>query len=69
MAGSKAKPLFDALAAGLRAKMPSERVKEGVFGAMMRVRMEGDGPVTILLDSRNRDECGGLGAVDEAVLV
>ena len=63
MTGTKARPLFDALVAGLRAKLPAERVKEGRFGEMMRVSMEGDGPVTILVDSRNRDECGGLPAL------
>ena len=28
-----------------------ERVKDGVFGAMMSVKLENDGPVTYILDS------------------
>ena len=62
MLGTRAKPLFDGLAARLRARHPAGAgaVAEGVFGAMMRVGMEGDGPVTLLLDSRNREECGGI---------
>lgn len=30
------------------------KVEQGEFGAMMEVEMVGDGPVTIILDSRNR---------------
>ena len=57
MAGGKAKPLFDAVVAALRARHPRgpAAVGEGVFGADMRVIMEGDGPVTILLDSDSRE--------------
>jgi D-tyrosyl-tRNA(Tyr) deacylase len=52
---AKAKPLFDAVVAALRARHPrgAAAVGEGVFGADMRVSLEGDGPVTILLDSRD----------------
>jgi D-tyrosyl-tRNA(Tyr) deacylase len=42
--------LLAALAARLR--QAGLRVEEGVFGADMEVRVAGDGPVTILLDSR-----------------
>jgi D-tyrosyl-tRNA(Tyr) deacylase len=39
----------------MRAGMPGpERVQDGVFGAMMQVALCNDGPVTILLDSKNR---------------
>ena len=66
MAGGRAKPLFDAVVAALRARHPRgpAAVGEGVFGADMRVAMEGDGPVTILLDSRE----GGPAPAAEAEL-
>ena len=31
------------------------RIKDGVFGAMMRVALVNDGPVTIVIDSRQRE--------------
>ncbi|KAI9138021.1 D-tyrosyl-tRNA deacylase 1 [Paraphysoderma sedebokerense] len=31
-----------------------ERIKDGVFGAMMSVNIVNDGPVTIVVDSRNK---------------
>ena len=30
------------------------KVKDGVFGAMMEVKLVNDGPVTLLVDSENR---------------
>ena len=36
----------------MRNKEKGAKVKEGVFQADMLVRIENDGPVTILLDSR-----------------
>ena len=35
----------------LRQQYVPDRVKDGVFGAMMNVALENDGPVTFLLDS------------------
>jgi D-tyrosyl-tRNA(Tyr) deacylase len=43
-----AEPLYDALVADLRARALT--VATGRFGAMMRVELVNDGPVTILLD-------------------
>ncbi|MSQ30719.1 MAG: D-tyrosyl-tRNA(Tyr) deacylase [Dehalococcoidia bacterium] len=48
-----AAPLVEAVAAVLRAR--GLRVAEGRFGAHMRVDSANDGPVTILLDSADRD--------------
>jgi D-tyrosyl-tRNA(Tyr) deacylase len=45
----KAAPLVDAYADGLRAA--GLDVATGVFGADMRVRLENDGPVTLVLDT------------------
>jgi D-aminoacyl-tRNA deacylase len=45
-----AQPLYEQLVVRVRASgLP---VREGVFRAMMRVRLVNDGPVTLLLDSR-----------------
>ena len=45
--------------AQIRNAMESElgegRVATGVFGAMMKVSLVNDGPVTITIDSRNRE--------------
>jgi D-tyrosyl-tRNA(Tyr) deacylase len=48
--GEKAEALYENLAEGLRRS--GFRVETGKFGAEMKVSIENDGPVTILLDSR-----------------
>jgi D-aminoacyl-tRNA deacylase len=45
-----AQPLYEEFVARLRTS--GLVVREGVFGAMMQVRLVNDGPVTLLLDSR-----------------
>ena len=52
--GPVAEPLVDAFADALRDL--GAHVETGVFGADMRVSLENDGPVTILLDSRRTRE-------------
>jgi len=48
--GEQAEALYEELAAKLRAEgLP---VAKGIFGADMKVLIENDGPVTILLDSK-----------------
>jgi D-tyrosyl-tRNA(Tyr) deacylase len=47
-----ASPLVDYYAERLRVE-GIERVEHGVFGAMMQVEIHNDGPVTIILDSRD----------------
>ena len=48
-----AKPLFDAFVAAVSQRL-GKPVPCGVFGAHMQVALVNDGPVTILLDSRER---------------
>lgn len=50
----KAIPLYDFFTSCLE-KEAGVRVKTGVFGAMMDVSLVNAGPVTILIDSRNRE--------------
>lgn len=45
-------PLFDAFVAAMAAEI-GKPVPTGVFGADMQVSLVNDGPVTLLLDSRN----------------
>lgn len=59
MSGPAARGLFDALVASMRESHGGERVHTGEFGGMMEVSLLNDGPVTILLDSWNKAECGG----------
>jgi D-tyrosyl-tRNA(Tyr) deacylase len=47
----KAKELYEFYVRHLRSLLGDERVETGMFGAMMRVELVNDGPVTIWLDS------------------
>ncbi len=47
-------PLYEAFVEALR-EMSGLPVKTGTFGADMQVELVNDGPVTILIDSRQRD--------------
>lgn len=49
-----AAPLYEAFVAALaqRLRLP---VKTGMFGAYMRIELINDGPVTIILDSKNKE--------------
>lgn len=50
----QAKALLGAMAEGIESKMPG-RLGQGQFGADMKVSLLNDGPVTILIDSKNRE--------------
>lgn len=45
-------PLYEAFIAKLRENIGYEKVKAGLFGAMMQVKIINDGPVTIIIDSK-----------------
>lgn len=47
-------PLYEAFVAELRGALP-HRVETGRFGADMQVSLVNDGPVTILIDSHNKE--------------
>ncbi|KAG6497684.1 hypothetical protein ZIOFF_045588 [Zingiber officinale] len=47
----KAKPFYESLVEKFRKAYTSDAVKDGVFGAMMKVNLVNDGPVTMQLDS------------------
>jgi len=50
----KAVPLYEKFILALE-QLTGKKVQTGVFGAMMMVELVNDGPVTILIDSRNRE--------------
>jgi len=51
-AGStEAEPLYDAFVVAMKQALGETRVRTGLFGAMMRVTIVNDGPVTILVES------------------
>ena len=47
-------PLYEAFISTLESKM-NKKVGTGIFGADMKVELLNDGPVTILIDSKNKD--------------
>ena len=51
LGGEKAKPLYDLFNEEL--KKYNINVETGIFGAEMKVNITNDGPVTIMLESRN----------------
>lgn len=48
----KAKILYDCFLKNCRNRLGDNRVKSGIFAAYMKVTLENDGPVTILLEKR-----------------
>ena len=49
-----ARPLYEGFAVGVSAELGRD-VPTGVFGADMKVELLNDGPVTIFIDSKNRE--------------
>lgn len=54
MPPQEAEPFIERAVALLRARLPQTKIETGRFGADMRVVVDNDGPVTILIDSRSR---------------
>ncbi|MBY0445467.1 MAG: D-tyrosyl-tRNA(Tyr) deacylase, partial [Burkholderiales bacterium] len=50
--GEISQPLFDAFVAKL-AELSSKPIPTGIFGADMQVALINDGPITLMLDSKN----------------
>ncbi|OAY26268.1 D-aminoacyl-tRNA deacylase [Manihot esculenta] len=51
MPPQKAKPFYDSLVERFRKSYRPDAIKDGEFGAMMKVNLVNDGPVTMQLDS------------------
>lgn len=50
----KAIPLYNSFISDLE-KLTSKKIKTGTFGADMQIHLVNDGPVTIFLDSKNKE--------------
>jgi D-tyrosyl-tRNA(Tyr) deacylase len=50
-----AEPLYEKFTARLSRELGGRDVKTGIFGANMQVALTNDGPVTIFIDSRDRE--------------
>ncbi|TPX37143.1 hypothetical protein SmJEL517_g01032 [Synchytrium microbalum] len=54
MKSDTSKEFYDKFLAKLRSSYQEDKIKDGVFGAMMSVDIKNDGPVTLLLDSKGQ---------------
>ncbi|VDN07054.1 unnamed protein product [Thelazia callipaeda] len=52
----KSQQFYQSFLEQLKKAYTPERIKDGRFGAMMNVQIENDGPVTLILDSKSRDD-------------
>jgi D-tyrosyl-tRNA(Tyr) deacylase len=52
--GPVAEPLYEHFVARMRVALGAQTVRTGVFGAMMKVHIVNDGPVTVLIESPSR---------------
>lgn len=57
MPSDKAKAFYASLVEKFRSSYSADAVKDGVFGAMMKVNLVNDGPVTMQLDSSRSRGC------------
>jgi D-tyrosyl-tRNA(Tyr) deacylase len=45
-------PLYESFISRMEMNLGTDKVKRGIFGAMMEVKIINDGPVTLIIDSR-----------------
>ena len=50
-----AQPLYEKMIMECRKTIPEQYVKTGQFGAHMAIELTNDGPVTIFIDSKNKE--------------
>jgi len=56
MPPDRAKSFYEKFVQNVKANYKEEAVKDGVFGAMMKLALVNDGPVTITLESSTKEE-------------
>ena len=49
-------PLYEMFITRMKSNLGEEKVKSGIFGAMMEVKIINDGPVTILIESKSQEK-------------
>ena len=47
-------PLYEKFTSRMKSNLGEEKIKTGIFGAMMKVKIINDGPVTILVESKQQ---------------
>ncbi|CAI5473927.1 unnamed protein product [Closterium sp. Yama58-4] len=62
MPPQEASAFYDSFVHRVRRAYHADRVKDGIFGAMMEVHIANSGPVTLFLDSRKQSGTDGNGA-------
>ncbi len=50
-----ATPLYETLCNSFKVEIGEDKVKTGVFGADMKIKLINDGPVTIIIDTKNKE--------------
>ena len=61
--GEMAESIYQHFARALRAHLP--KVETGIFGAMMKVNLINDGPVTFILERERKEEFSGAGSTEQ----
>ncbi len=49
-------PLYEKFIERMKMNLGAEKIKTGIFGAMMLVKIFNDGPVTIIIDSKRQEK-------------
>jgi D-tyrosyl-tRNA(Tyr) deacylase len=49
-------PIYEKFIERLKANIGEDKVKTGIFGAMMKVKIINDGPVTIIIESKQKEK-------------
>ena len=49
-------PLYNKFISRVRMNLGENKVKQGIFGAMMDVELTNYGPVTVIVESRNKND-------------
>jgi D-aminoacyl-tRNA deacylase len=49
-------PLYEIFIRRMKSNLGEDKVKSGIFGAMMEVKIINDGPVTMLIESKNQEK-------------
>ena len=47
-------PLYNKFIERMKENLGEEKIKEGIFGEMMEVKIINDGPITVIVESKNK---------------
>ncbi|KAJ3198034.1 hypothetical protein HDU67_003607 [Dinochytrium kinnereticum] len=63
MKSDTSKSMYTTFLSRMKSSYTPDKIKDGVFGAMMQVNIVNDGPVTIVVESPKSEVAGGGGKV------